>query len=106
MRGLGRVAAREHVCRSADRSTDPEHPRSLPREEFVAYSSLGTDLALQFARSVFCARVPVTEDMLVEIKLNQPRAAPLLYLRGWCISRTEGRVCALVADSSAQGTHA
>lgn len=67
MRGLGRVAAREHVCRSADRSTDPEHPRSLPREEFVAYSSLDTDLALQFARSVFCARVPVTEDMLVEI---------------------------------------
>jgi len=36
-------------------------------ENFVANEGIGTDLALQFARSVFCARVPVTESMLDEI---------------------------------------
>jgi hypothetical protein len=36
-------------------------------ENFVANEGIGTDLALQFARSVFCARVPVTESMLGEI---------------------------------------
>jgi hypothetical protein len=36
-------------------------------ENFVANEGIGTDLALQFARSVFCARVPVTESMLEEI---------------------------------------
>lgn len=39
--------------------------RSL--EDFVASQSIGTDLALQFARSVFCSRVPVTEPMLEEV---------------------------------------
>ena len=36
-------------------------------EDFVAAEGVGTDLALQFARSVFCARLPVTEPMLEEI---------------------------------------
>jgi hypothetical protein len=36
-------------------------------ENFVANEGIGTDLALQFARSVFCARVPVTESMLDEV---------------------------------------
>src|SRR5271166_2968578 len=36
-------------------------------EDFVATEGIGTDLALQFARSVFCARLPVTEPMLEEI---------------------------------------
>jgi hypothetical protein len=36
-------------------------------EDFIANEGIGTDLALQFARSVFCARVPVTEPMLREI---------------------------------------
>ena len=36
-------------------------------EDFIARWSLATDYALQFARSVFCARVPVTEDMLIEV---------------------------------------
>jgi hypothetical protein len=36
-------------------------------EEFVANEGIGTDLALQFARSVFCARLPVTQPMLDEI---------------------------------------
>jgi hypothetical protein len=35
--------------------------------DFVAIEGIGTDLALQFARSVFCARLPVTEPMLEEV---------------------------------------
>jgi hypothetical protein len=36
-------------------------------EDFISQEGIGTDLALQFARSVFCARVPITEPMLIEI---------------------------------------
>jgi hypothetical protein len=36
-------------------------------EDFIAQEGIGTDLALQFARSAFCARVPVTAPMLDEI---------------------------------------
>jgi hypothetical protein len=36
-------------------------PLLMPNE------GIGTDLALQFARSVFCAHVPITESMLDEV---------------------------------------
>jgi hypothetical protein len=36
-------------------------------ENFIANEAIGTDFALQFARSVFCARLPVTEPMLREV---------------------------------------
>ena len=36
-------------------------------EDIIAQEGIGTDLALQFARSAFCARVPITEPMLEEI---------------------------------------
>ena len=36
-------------------------------DDFIAQEGIGTDLALQFARSVFCARLPVTRPMLDEI---------------------------------------
>ena len=36
-------------------------------EDFVRHHSIGTDLAHQFARTVFCARLPVTEPMLDEV---------------------------------------
>jgi hypothetical protein len=36
-------------------------------ENFVANEGAGTDFALRFARSVFCARLPVTEPMVNEI---------------------------------------
>jgi hypothetical protein len=36
-------------------------------ENFVENEGIGTDFALQFARSVFCARLPVTGPMLDEI---------------------------------------
>jgi hypothetical protein len=34
---------------------------------FIAHEGIGTDLALRFARSVFCARLPITEKMLDEV---------------------------------------
>jgi len=42
-------------------------------QTWVERSALGTDFALQFARSVFCARLPVTDEMLTEVMdfLNQ-----------------------------------
>jgi len=36
-------------------------------EDFIADEGIGTDLALQFARSVFCSRVPITAPMLDEV---------------------------------------
>jgi hypothetical protein len=47
-----------------------EYPTTAPArslDDFARHQSMGTDLALQFARSVFCARLPVTEPMLDEI---------------------------------------
>src|SRR5262249_32425581 len=35
--------------------------------DFIANEGIGTDLALQFARSVFCARIPITAPMLDEV---------------------------------------
>ncbi len=36
-------------------------------QEFLERDGIGTDLALQFARSMFCARLPVTEGMLDQV---------------------------------------
>jgi hypothetical protein len=36
-------------------------------KDFLEKDGIGTDLALQFARSVFCARLPVTEGMLEQM---------------------------------------
>jgi hypothetical protein len=48
----------------------PEYPttaseRSL--EDFVAHQSVATDFALRFSRTSFCARLPVTSEMMGEI---------------------------------------
>ena len=47
--------------------TSPSTAADASLENFIAEESIGTDLALQFARSVFCARLPITEPMLHEI---------------------------------------
>ncbi len=49
---------------------DPAYPttdgnRSL--EKFIAQHSLATDFALRFSRTSFCARMPVTQEMMGEI---------------------------------------
>ena len=57
-RGVYRgVEFHEYPTTSAERSLD----------DFVRHQSIGTDYALLFARSVFCARLPVTEPMLNEV---------------------------------------
>ena len=57
-RGVYRgVEFHEYPTTSAERSLD----------DFVRHQSIGTDYALRFARSVFCARLPVTEPMLDEM---------------------------------------
>jgi len=45
----------------------PSADSGVGLENFVANEGIGTDLALQFARSVFCARLPVTAPMVDEI---------------------------------------
>ena len=47
--------------------TSPSTAADASLENFIAEEGIGTDLALQFARSVFCARLPITEPMLHEI---------------------------------------
>jgi len=42
-------------------SADPDF------RDFLEKDGIGTDLALQFARTVFCARLPVTEEMLEQM---------------------------------------
>jgi hypothetical protein len=57
-RGVYRgVEFHEYPTTSAERSLD----------DFVRHQSIGTDYALRFARSVFCARLPVTEPLLNEV---------------------------------------
>jgi hypothetical protein len=45
----------------------PSASASAGLENFVANEAIGTDFALRFARSVFCARLPITEPMLEEV---------------------------------------
>lgn len=51
------VELHEYPTTSAERSLG----------DFIAHHSLATDYALRFARTVFCARMPVTDKMLVEV---------------------------------------
>jgi len=55
------------VYRGVEFHDYPSSGAGASLENFVENEGIGTDLALQFARSVFCARLPVTEPMLDEI---------------------------------------
>jgi hypothetical protein len=55
------------VYRGVELHDYPTESPARTLEDFVTHQSLGTDFALQFARSVFCARLPVTERMLHEV---------------------------------------
>jgi len=63
----------EGVFRGVELHEYPTSSSERTLGNFIAHYSLATDYALRFARSVFCARMPVTEDMLVEVMefLNQ-----------------------------------
>ena len=45
----------------------PDAVSDTDLREFLKRDGIGTDFALQFARSVFCARLPITEGMLNQI---------------------------------------
>ena len=55
------------VYRGVKFHTSPSTGAGASLEDIIAQEGIGTDLALQFARSAFCARVPITEPMLEEI---------------------------------------
>ena len=65
------AAVQEAIARGVYRGVElHEYPTSGPErslDDFVRHQSIGTDYALQFARSMFCARLPVTAAMLDEV---------------------------------------
>ncbi len=60
-------AIRKGVYKGVEFHASPSTGAAASLEEFIANEGIGTDLALQFARSAFCARVPITAPMLTEI---------------------------------------
>ncbi len=57
----------EGIFRGVELHEYPTTSAERTLADFIARQSLATDNALRFARTVFCARMPVTEDMLVEV---------------------------------------
>ena len=62
-----RDAIAKGVYKGVDFHDYPSAEAGAGFENFVVNEGIGTDFALQFARSVFCARLPVTEPMLDEV---------------------------------------
>src|SRR5271156_5178761 len=62
-----RDAIAKGVYKGVDFHDYPSAGEGAHLENFVVNEGIGTDFALQFARSVFCARLPVTEPMLEEV---------------------------------------
>jgi hypothetical protein len=62
-----RDAIAKGVYKGVDFHDYPSAEAAAGLENFVVNEGIGTDFALQFARSVFCARLPVTEPMLDEV---------------------------------------
>jgi hypothetical protein len=44
-----------------------QRPPAVRPEEFIARHSIGTDFALNFARTAYCARLPVSRDALTKV---------------------------------------
>jgi hypothetical protein len=55
------------IYRGVDFHRYPGADRDTDLHDFLKRDGIATDFALQFARSVFCARLPVTEPMLAQI---------------------------------------
>jgi hypothetical protein len=62
-----RRAIEEGVYRGVELHDLPGAAEAQRLEDFVAHHSLGTDLALRFSRTLFCARLPITREMLAEV---------------------------------------
>jgi hypothetical protein len=55
------VGVKEAVIRHGER------PPAVPSDEFIARHSIGTDFALNFARTAYCARLPVSRDAMAKM---------------------------------------
>jgi hypothetical protein len=62
-----RDAIAKGVYKGVDFHDYPSAGEGADLENFVGNEGVGTDFALRFARSVFCARLPVAEPMLDEV---------------------------------------
>jgi hypothetical protein len=62
-----REAIEKGIYKGVDFHDYPSANTSAGLEDFIAVEGVGTDFALQFARSVFCARLPVTAQMVDQI---------------------------------------
>jgi len=62
-----RDAIDKEIYKGVDFHDYPDASAGGSLEDFIAKHGIGTDLALNFARSAFCARLPITEPMLDEV---------------------------------------
>jgi len=62
-----RDAINKEIYKGVDFHDYPDASDGGSLEDFIAKHGIGTDLALNFARSAFCARLPITERMLDEV---------------------------------------
>jgi hypothetical protein len=62
-----RDAIEANVYKGVDFHDYPDASPEPSLEDFVEKHGIGTDLALTFARSAFCARLPITDPMLDEV---------------------------------------
>jgi hypothetical protein len=62
-----RNAIDKQIYKGVDFHDYPDASDGGSLEDFVAKQGIGTDLALNFARAAFCARLPITEPMLDEV---------------------------------------
>src|SRR6476620_6217305 len=62
-----RDAIEANVYKGVDFHDYPDTSPEPSLEDFVEKHGIGTDLALTFARSAFCARLPITDPMLDEV---------------------------------------
>lgn len=44
-----------------------QRPAAIPVEEFIVRHSIGTDFALNFARTAYCARLPMSRDAMGKV---------------------------------------
>ena len=47
-----------------------ERPKTMSEDEFIARHSIGTDFAMSFGRTAYCARLPVPRDAMARIVAN------------------------------------
>lgn len=60
-----------------------ERPSVMTDEEFIVWHSIGTDFALNFARTAYCARLPLSRDAVGKVIAYLNRANELAQKSGY-----------------------